>query len=88
MLWRKTDLCRLILTRASPAMIAKIAIKKVQISILATHFSIHTPTDYLFYYLFSLNIILCWKECERKRWRERVKERERGRENNKKLFVV
>jgi hypothetical protein len=37
--------------------IGKIAIEKVQISTLATYFSIHTLTDSLFYYLFSSNII-------------------------------
>jgi hypothetical protein len=39
--------------RASPAIVGKIRSKKVQISILATIFFIHTPTDSLFY----LNII-------------------------------
>jgi hypothetical protein len=46
-----------------------------------------SSTDSIFYYLFSLNIILCGKECERKRERECVKEGKEERENNKKLFV-
>jgi hypothetical protein len=50
--------------------IAKVIIEKVHISILVTNFSMHTSTDSLFY----LNIIFCWKECERKRERERVKD--------------
>jgi len=54
--------------RVSPTGIVKIITEKVQIFILATHFSIHTPTDSLFYSLFSLNIILC--VCERERERE------------------
>jgi hypothetical protein len=53
--------------RASPARIVKIITEKIQIFILTTHFSIHISTDSLFYYLFSLNIILCGKEYERKR---------------------
>jgi hypothetical protein len=47
--------------RASLAGIIKITTEKIQISILAIHFFIHTPTDSLFYSLFSLNIILCRK---------------------------
>jgi len=43
--------------RASPTRVCKIATKKVQIFTLATHFLKNTPTDSLFYYLFSLNII-------------------------------
>jgi hypothetical protein len=43
--------------RASAAILGKIASVKVQISILATAFSIHTPTYSLFYSLFYLNII-------------------------------
>jgi hypothetical protein len=35
-----------------------------------------------------LNIILCKRECERKREKEYVKEGNEKRENNKKLFVV
>ena len=34
--------------RASPAIIVKIAIEKVQLSTLATTFSLFSPTDYLF----------------------------------------
>jgi len=74
--------------RAFPAIIVKVTIKKVQLSTLATVFSILSPTDSFFYSLFSLNIILCERrERERERERERVKE---GKEEkkNKKLFVV
>jgi hypothetical protein len=45
-----------------------------------------SPTDFLFYSLFSLNIILYGRECERERERERerVKKGKEERENNKK----
>lgn len=43
--------------RASLARVAKISTEKLQISILATHVSIHIPTNSLFYSLFSLNMI-------------------------------
>jgi hypothetical protein len=42
--------------RASPVMVANLAIQKVQLSTLATAFSLHTPTNLLFYNLL-LNII-------------------------------
>jgi hypothetical protein len=47
----------------------------------------HALIDFLFYYLFSSNIILCMKECEE---RERESERRKVRERNKikKLFAV
>jgi hypothetical protein len=54
--------------KASLVGVAKIAIEKVKFYILATHFSMHTSIDFLFYYLFSLNIIL----CERKRKRDKI----------------
>jgi hypothetical protein len=65
--------------RAFPAIIVKVTIKKVQLSTLATVFSILSPTDSFFYSLFSLNIILCERR-ERERERERESERRKGRE--------
>jgi hypothetical protein len=56
--------------RASPVIIVKIAIEKVQLFTLATVFSILFLIDYIFYYLFSLNTILCGSGCERKRERK------------------
>jgi hypothetical protein len=38
--------------RASPAIIAKVAIEKVQLSTLAIFFFLDSLTDSLFYYLF------------------------------------
>jgi hypothetical protein len=65
------------LFRASSARIAKITTKKVQIFILITHFFFYTLTDFRFYSLFCLNILLGEKECERKS--ERKCERRKGR---------
>jgi hypothetical protein len=69
-----------VFVRASLVIIAKIGIEKVQFSTLITIFFILSPTHYLFYSLFSLNIILYGREC--------VKEEKEERENNTKLFVV
>jgi hypothetical protein len=60
-----------ILIRASLGEVSKIATEKVQFFTLATHFFVHTPTYSLFYYLFSLNIILCGKESKRKKGRQK-----------------
>jgi hypothetical protein len=43
-------------------------------SILSIHFSLHTPIDFLFYFIFSLNITLCEKD------RVWIKEEEREKE--------
>jgi hypothetical protein len=40
--------------RASPAMVASLVIQKVQLTTLATAFSLYTPTDLLFYNLLPL----------------------------------
>jgi hypothetical protein len=61
----------------------KITIEKVQLSTLETVFSILFSTYFLFYSLFSLNIILCARVCERK-MREQVYEIRKGREKKKK----
>jgi hypothetical protein len=51
----------------------------IQIFILVIHFFLNTLTDSLFYSLFSLNIILSGKECDRKREREReIVKKEKG----------
>jgi hypothetical protein len=39
--------------------VAKIITEKVQIFVLGTYFFIRTPTDFSFYSLFFLNVILC-----------------------------
>jgi hypothetical protein len=48
--------------RASLAIIVKIAIKKVQLSILATVFSIFSPTDSLFYSLLAFKYYFVWEK--------------------------
>jgi hypothetical protein len=40
--------------RASPARVVNLATQKVQLTTLATAFSLHTPTDLLFYSLLPL----------------------------------
>jgi hypothetical protein len=48
--------------RASPVMIAKVAIEKVQLSILTTVFSIFSPINSLFYSLLTFKYYFVWKK--------------------------
>jgi uncharacterized oligopeptide transporter (OPT) family protein len=57
----------------SPAIIAKVVIEKVQLSILAIAFSIFYPTDSLFYSLLAFKYYFVRKKCEKNREREREK---------------
>lgn len=51
------DFINIKLVRASPTT-CKIPSEKVQLFILVIAFSIHSPTDYLFYYLLALRYYL------------------------------
>jgi hypothetical protein len=46
------------MNRASPARVAKIATKKLQVFILATHFVRHTPTDILYFTFYFIKILI------------------------------
>jgi hypothetical protein len=48
--------------RASPVMIAKVAIEKVQLSILTIVFSIFSPINSLFYSLLTFKYYFVWKK--------------------------
>jgi hypothetical protein len=68
--------------RASPAIIAKVAIEKVQLSTLTTiFFFILSLTDSLFYSLFFLKYY-CVEESAKEIGRECVKGEREERENN------
>jgi len=69
--------------RASPAIIAKVAIEKVQLSTLAIFFFFILSNRFsILLFIYFLNIILCGRKCKRNRERVCVKGEREERENN------
>jgi hypothetical protein len=73
---------------ASLVIIHKVAIEKVQLSILVTVFSIFSSTYSLFYPLFPYKYFFCTRKSVKEIIRVKKKKNERKRELNKKKFVM